>query len=40
MTTIYTNGESYTQRGDKLCIFSARPATRKERQVYERHTNL
>lgn len=30
----------FTERGDKLRIFSARPATRKERQDYERHTNL
>jgi uncharacterized DUF497 family protein len=30
----------FTARGDKLRIFSARPATRKERRDYERHTNL
>ena len=30
----------FTERGDKLRLFSARPATRKERQDYERHTNL
>jgi uncharacterized DUF497 family protein len=30
----------FTERGEKLRIFSARPATRKERQDYERHTNL
>ena len=30
----------FTERGDKLRIFSASPATRKERQDYERHTNL
>jgi uncharacterized protein len=30
----------FTERGDKLRIFSARPATRGERQDYERHTNL
>ena len=30
----------FTERGDKLRIFSARLATRKERQDYERHTNL
>ena len=30
----------FTERGDKLRLFSARPATRKELQDYERHTNL
>ena len=30
----------FTERGAKLRIFSARPATRKERHDYERHTNL
>ncbi|HEY5866792.1 MAG TPA: BrnT family toxin [Candidatus Tectomicrobia bacterium] len=30
----------FTERGARLRIFSARPATRKERQDYERHTNL
>lgn len=30
----------FTERGDTLRLFSARPATRKERQDYERHTNF
>ena len=30
----------FTERGDTLRLFSARPATRKERQDYERHSNL
>src|SRR5215467_2481076 len=30
----------FTERGEKLRIFSTRPATRKESQDYERHTNL
>lgn len=30
----------FTERGDKLRLFSARPATRKEHQDYERYTNL
>ena len=30
----------FTERRARLRIFSARPATRKERQDYERHTNL
>ena len=30
----------FTERGDKLRLFSVRSATRKERQDYERHTNL
>lgn len=28
----------FTERGNKPHIFSARPATRRERQDYERHT--
>jgi uncharacterized DUF497 family protein len=30
----------FTERGDALRIFTTRPATRKERQDYERHTHL
>ena len=30
----------FAERGDTLRLFSARPATRKERQDYERHSNL
>lgn len=30
----------FVERGDKVRLFSARPATQKERQDYERHTNL
>jgi uncharacterized DUF497 family protein len=30
----------FIERGDKLRLFSARSATRKERRDYERHTNL
>lgn len=30
----------FVERGDKVRLFSARPATRKERQDYERHTSL
>jgi hypothetical protein len=30
----------FTERRDELRLFSARPATRKERQDYEQHTNL
>lgn len=30
----------FVERGDKVRLFSARSATRKERQDYERHTSL
>ena len=30
----------FVERGDEVRLFSARPATRKERQDYERHTSL
>ena len=30
----------FVERGNKVRLFSARPATRKERQDYERHTSL